>query len=115
MKNKKSKFSIEQIYKSLNGLDLHCYWFDILHPKYKNQIGFDNDRDGNGNGPYLELTCYSEYVRFTHGTHLKKDEKKLIYSYCDYDNVDDFADRLAEFIIKYFKSIKLTYTRSKSR
>lgn len=107
MKIKKFKFSVDEIYNSLSMLDLRCEWFDILHPKYKKKIGFDNDVRGNGKGPYLELTCYPKYVKFTRGTHLKQDEKKILFPYQDFDSVDEFTDYLATFVIQYFKSIKL--------
>lgn len=106
--NKKIKFSIEEVYHSLLELDLGCCWSDILRPKYKNIIGFDNDERGNGNGPYLELKFFSEYVKINRGDSITKEEKKLVFPYCDYNSVDDFADYLGEFIKKYFKSFKYT-------
>lgn len=104
---KKQRFTIEEIIRSLGELDLHCAWFDILRPKYKNKIGFDGDYRGNGDGPYLELTCYPEHIKFTSGTHLRPKEKNIRFVYNDYASIDSFTDILADFIIKYFKSIKL--------
>ena len=45
------------------------------------------------------------------GDCLTKKEKKMIFWYDDYDNVDDLADGLAKFIIKYFKSFKVCLKR----
>ena len=105
MKDRKYKFNINDILESMSSQDLGCYWFDRLSPKYKNKIGFDNDKRGNGDGPYLELTCFPEYVKFTDGD-LSKDEKGLVFPYCDYENVDDFVDYLAVFIREYFGSFR---------
>ena len=104
--NKKLKFTIEEIYKSLSMLDLYCEWSGILRPKYKKSIGFDGDPKGNGNGPYLELKVYPEFVKISRGDKITKEERKLVFPYCDYNSVDDFADYLGKFIIKYFKSFK---------
>lgn len=108
---KKPKYSIENVYRSLSELDLGCCWFNILRPKYKKIIGFDNDERGNGKGPYLEIKFYSEYVKIHRGDSISNEEKKIIFPYCDYNTVDDFADYLGDWIRKYFKSFK--YVRIK--
>ena len=106
-KQKNNIFPIAEIYDSLSMLDIHCAWFNISYPKYKNKIVFDGDKRGNGNGPYLEITFYKKYARPSMGTHLKPYEKKNIYPYNEFKDVDDFSDCLAKFINEYFDSIKL--------
>lgn len=104
--SKKLKFGIEEVYRSLWNVDLGCHTYYILPPKYKKIIGFDNDSGGNGNGPYLELKFYQKYAKINRGDSISKQEKKILFSYCDYDIVEDFADDLGRFVRKYFKSFK---------
>lgn len=107
MKSRKYKFSINAIVNSLSMLDLHCAWMGHIRQKYKKRIGLDGDKTGNGNGPYMELVCLPCYIKVAYGDQVTKQEKKLRFLYEDYDEVDDYCDNLAKFIIKYFDSFKL--------
>ena len=102
--NSEAKFYIEETYKCLLKLNTGCRWFDILRPKYKNIIGFDNDKKGNGFGPYLELKFYSRYAKVNFGFPAFEGIKDSIFYYCEYDSVDDLAKHLGYFVKKYFKS-----------
>jgi len=110
-KSKLNKF-IEDVYSSLNYLDLHCAWFGIAAPKSQNKIIFDQDEKGNGKGGWLELTFYNDFAKFSRGLHLlTKQEKEMFFYYENSETIEQFADKLGEFIIKYFKSIKIQYIR----
>ena len=106
------KWTTDYIFESLSAIDLGCVWLGILKPKYLNKIGFDNDIRGNGDGPWLELICCKDYVKFS-GTHLTKEEKKLVFPYGDFNEIDDFTDYIGDFIREYFNSIKTQNIRIK--
>ena len=105
------KFKAEELLDSLMALDLHCRWVGFLSKK-KKHIGFDTRQGGEERvSPFLELTLYKEYAKFTWGKHLTKEEKKVVFPYADYVSVNEYADYLANFIIKYFDSIKVVWIR----
>lgn len=106
MSAKKSKFSIEDIRESMSLLTFGCYWNDMHDPRDKRIICFDDNQTGSDSGPYLEIKFYSKHAKIRRGDFLTKKEKKMIFSYCDYDTAEKFADNLCDWIRAYFKSFK---------
>lgn len=49
------------------------------------------------NSPVVEIIFCQEYVRFSSPV-LTADERKLLFPYCDYNEAQDFAQYLSDFI-----------------
>jgi hypothetical protein len=104
------KFKPEEIEESLRFLDIHCDYWERTKPYKTNEFLFDADPKGNGEGPDLKMKLYKDYAKFN-GSHLTKTEKNTVFPYCDYNNIDIYVDYLADFINKYFDSIKIKFVR----
>lgn len=107
----KQQFSTDEIFRSLLYVDLHCSM--DRGPKKNNKIIFYKDDSSEGKScPYLVLTSYKHYIKFTRGSHLTNKEKLLKFYWYKYDKVDDFVDSFSlPFIRNYFDSIKTIYVR----
>lgn len=102
------KFKIEDIVRSLIVLDLGC---DFIEKSYNtsDRIWFQNESFSDPE-VYLELRFYKYYAKINLGYLITKEERAIVFPYHGYDDVDDYADSIAKFVLKYFKSFKLVRT-----
>lgn len=102
------KFNAQDVSRELNYFDPGCLECFVGSGSEKNSIYFLYDEDDKS--PWLKAKFYKEYVKFT-GFQLSTEEKKLVFPYCDFDNIGAFTENLVEFAVDYFNSIKKEYKR----
>ena len=67
-------------------------------------LEFDGDQKGNSRYPYLCFRFYKKYAKIHKASQIHKDEKALIFPYCDFDFPKEYAKYLAGFVRSYYKS-----------
>lgn len=102
----KEEFSNE-IRDLLRRVDVGC---DYISVDDKN-LYFDNDRYGNGNGPYLNFKLYKNKLKLTSGTLLKESEKFEIKYPNKQKDMINVMKQISSFVKKYFKSCLIIQIR----
>lgn len=103
------KFNIKDIIEDLNDIDTGFCFIGRQNNKY---IELDNDENGNGNDVWLRLELKKDCLKIKQGSLLTQAEKKIIWPFCNYNNLNNYndlhnlTDDVAAFTIKFVKSFK---------